>query len=122
MKFINPLPFVADMERAKAFYRDVLSLKVVEDHGNFVRFSNGFALHEGSSLLKTLFGEAPEVSEPYGKHNLVLYFEVADIKSAFDRIAPHVELIHDIETQTWGQKVFRFYDPDRHILEVGEPM
>lgn len=22
----------------------------------------------------------------------------------------------------WGQRVIRFYDPDMHIIEVGEPM
>ncbi|WP_298983554.1 VOC family protein [uncultured Roseibium sp.] len=121
MKFINPLPFVTDMERSKAFYRDVMCLKIIEDHGNFVRFENGFALHEGRSLLQTVFSRNPEVNEPYGRNNLVLYFEDPDIWSSFDRIVPHVELIHGIERQTWGQRVFRFHDPDRHILEVGEP-
>ncbi|WP_298813676.1 VOC family protein [uncultured Roseibium sp.] len=121
MKFINPLPFVTDMERSKAFYRDVMCLKIIEDHGNFVRFENGFALHEGRSLLQTVFSRNPEVNEPHGRYNLVLYFEDPDIWSSFDRIAPHVELIHAIERQTWGQRVFRFHDPDRHILEVGEP-
>jgi hypothetical protein len=33
-----------------------------------------------------------------------------------------VELIHPILQQAWGQRVFRFYDPDRHIVEIGEPM
>ncbi|WP_424540407.1 hypothetical protein [Sinorhizobium medicae] len=26
-----------------------------------------------------------------------------------------------IERQAWGQRVFRFYDPDEHAIEVGEP-
>ena len=30
--------------------------------------------------------------------------------------------IHNIEQQPWGQRVLRFYDPDRHIIEIGEPM
>lgn len=37
------------------------------------------------------------------------------------KVEPLVELIHPIERQAWGQKVFRFYDPDGHIVEVGEP-
>lgn len=41
--------------------------------------------------------------------------------SAFESIAPHVELIHPVERQAWGQRVFRFYDPDGHAVEVGEP-
>ncbi|HEX7712444.1 MAG TPA: VOC family protein [Bacillota bacterium] len=30
------------------------------------------------------------------------------------------EIIHPFEKQAWGQNVFRFYDPDRHIPEIGE--
>jgi len=121
MKFVNPLPFVRDIEHSKAFYVSVLNLEVLEDHGDFVRFANGFALHCGRSLFQTVFGKEPAETVPYGRQNLVLYFEDDDIDEAFDRISPHVELIHPIESQSWGQRVFRFYDPDRHIVEVGSP-
>jgi catechol 2,3-dioxygenase-like lactoylglutathione lyase family enzyme len=46
MKFVNPLPFVADMGRATSFYREVLGLRVLKDHGAFVTFEGGFALHD----------------------------------------------------------------------------
>lgn len=52
---------------------------------------------------------------------MLLYFEDQDIDAAFMRIAPHVELIHPVERQVWGQRVFRFYDPDGHAVEIGEP-
>ncbi|GKS55848.1 hypothetical protein [Enterococcus mundtii] len=29
-----------------------------------------------------------------------------------------IEVIHDTLTYDWGQKVFRFYDYDKHIVEV----
>ena len=120
-RFINPLPFVADMERAKCFYRDIMKLEIVEDHGDFVKFENGFALHLGSSLLGTIFGYAEEQTQPFGQQNLVLYFEDDALDLAFNRIEPHVEIIHPIQEQAWGQNVFRFFDPDRHIIEIGEP-
>ena len=59
--------------------------------------------------------------EPYGQKNLLLYFEDHDVDAAFVRISPYVELIHAVQRQAWGQRVFRFYDPDRHVIEVGEP-
>lgn len=31
-----------------------------------------------------------------------------------------IEVIHDTLTYDWGQKVFRFYDYDKHIVEVSE--
>ena len=135
MKFVNPLPFVADMARAKAFYTDVLGLRVVEDHGDFVQFEHGFALHEGRSLHRTIFGEEAPDTSPYGRRNLVLYFEVEDLDAAFAQVAGRVAarlaarvvddgvaLIHPIERQSWGQRVFRCTDPDGHIIEVGTPL
>ena len=126
VKFINPIPFVADLARAKAFYCDVLGLKILQDHGNFVQFDDGFALHEGMSLYRTVYGEDAETedaenTQSYGRGNLVLYFEDDELDATFDRICDRLNMIHDIQQQEWGQRVFRFYDPDGHIVEVGEP-
>ena len=30
--------------------------------------------------------------------------------------------MHDTVEHSWGQRVIRFYDPDYHIIEVGEDM
>lgn len=121
MKFINPIPFVHDVAISKEFYRSLLRLNVMQDHGDFVQFENGFALHDGAALMRTVFGE-PEIPRgPYGRKNLVLYFESADIEGDFSRIAPSVRMIHAVEKQAWGQRVFRFFDPDGHIIEIGEP-
>ncbi|WP_081158173.1 VOC family protein [Ensifer aridi] len=121
MRFINPIPFVHDINHSKEFYEKRLGLKILEDFGNFVLFEAGFALHEGTSLEQTIWRKAFIRKEPYGRRNLLLYFEHEDLDAAFENIAPHVQLIHPIERQAWGQRVFRFYDPDRHAIEIGEP-
>ena len=121
MRFINPIPFVHDINRSKEFYQKRLGLTIVEDFGNFVLFETGFAIHEGSSLEQTIWRKASTAREPYGRGNLLLYFEHEDVDAAFENIAPHVDLIHPVERQAWGQRVFRFYDPDRHAIEIGEP-
>ncbi|WP_018012882.1 VOC family protein (plasmid) [Sinorhizobium medicae] len=121
MRFINPIPFVRDISRSKEFYRDILGIKVLKDFGDFVLFETGFAIHAGSSLERTVWRKASKSEESYGRRNLLLYFEHDDVEAAFENIARHVELIHPIERQAWGQRVFRFYDPDGHAIEVGEP-
>ncbi|WP_117193704.1 VOC family protein [Rhizobium terrae] len=121
MRFVNPIPFVGDIDRSREFYQKRLGLKILEDFGNFVLFETGFAIHEGSSLEQTIWGQASGTKEPYGRGNVLLYFEHEDIEAAFDDIAPHVVLIHPIVRQAWGQRVFRFYDPDGHAVEIGEP-
>ncbi|OCO99374.1 MULTISPECIES: VOC family protein [unclassified Ensifer] len=121
MRFVNPIPFVRDINRSKEFYEERLGLTVLEDFGTFVLFASGFAIHEGRSLEQTVWRSEPVSTERYGRRNLLLYFEHDDVDAAFERIAPHVELIHPVERQAWGQRVFRFYDPDGHAIEVGEP-
>ncbi|MGZ9720522.1 VOC family protein [Rhizobium miluonense] len=121
MRFVNPIPFVGDIERSKAFYRDVMGLEILSDFGNFVLFETGFAIHDGKSLEQTVWRTSSEIPEPYGRRNVLLYFEHDDVDAAFEKVAPHVELIHPVERQEWGQRVFRFYDPDGHAVEIGEP-
>ena len=121
MRFVNPIPFVSNIERSKAFYCDLLGLKILSDFGNFILFETGFAIHDGKSLEQTIWKKTIETSSPYGRGNMLLYFEHWDVDAAFEKIAPHVELIHTVEQQAWGQRVFRFYDPDGHAVEIGEP-
>ena len=33
-----------------------------------------------------------------------------------------IEYVHPVKEHSWGQRVVRFYDPDKHIIEVGENM
>ncbi|MBN9234467.1 MULTISPECIES: VOC family protein [Phyllobacteriaceae] len=121
MRFINPIPFVSDIGRSREFYQKRLGLKIVEDFGSFVLFETGFAIHEGPVLEQTVWGKVSQATEPYGRRNLLLYFEHEDVDAAFEAITPHVKLIHPVERQAWGQRVFRFYDPDGHAVEIGEP-
>lgn len=33
-----------------------------------------------------------------------------------------IHYVHRVKAFPWGQRVIRFYDPDMHIIEVGESM
>nr|WP_275448450.1 VOC family protein [Mesorhizobium sp. IRAMC:0171] len=123
VRFVNPIIFVRNVGVATAFYRDLLGLTVKSDHGTIVIFEQRFAIHEATALIETVWGAAaPPRSEPLGQRNLLLYFEDEDIDACFARLSGKVELIHPITEQAWGQRVFRFYDPDRHAVEIGEPL
>lgn len=121
MRFINPIPFVRDIDHSREFYEKIVGLTVREDFGNFVLFEGGFAIHEGRSLERTVWRTEFGSDEPYGRRNLLHYFEHEDVDAAFALIAPHVDLIHPVERQAWGQRVFRFSDLDGHAVEIGEP-
>jgi catechol 2,3-dioxygenase-like lactoylglutathione lyase family enzyme len=123
IRFENPVVFVRDIAVSRDFYRDVLGLDIVQDAGVFVLFRDHFSIHQAKELQRTVFGsEAEDASTVQGRNNLLLYFESAELEEEFSRLKDRVRLIHPILEQHWGQKVFRFYDPDGHIVEIGEPM
>lgn len=120
--FINTIVFVKDIARSKLFYNQVLGLKIVADYQTIVFFENHFTIHIGNVLLRTIFKRSPMFDFKKGKRNIEIYFETEDIEKAFKTIVnSKARVIHPIEKQAWGQKVFRFYDPDKHIIEIGEP-
>ena len=117
MKYNGVLIAVSDMENSRRFYSDVLGLKVVEDFGANVTL-------EGGIFLQTLdtwrtFIQSDQVVLP--NHAGELYFEEEDIEGFCDRIASlDICYVHPLFEHRWGQRVVRFYDPDGHVIEVGE--
>jgi len=53
-----------------------------------------------------------------------LYFEEENLDSFLQKLknVDSVEYVHGLKEQPWGQRAIRFYDPDKHIVEVAEPM
>ena len=121
--FINPIPLVKDLVVSRRFYAELLGLKILQDFPVFVLFENHFAIHQAQSYHAMAFGHETEAATHLQGHdNVVLYFETPDLEGMFARLQDRVQLILPIKQQAWGQKVFRFYDPDHHIVEIGEPM
>jgi catechol 2,3-dioxygenase-like lactoylglutathione lyase family enzyme len=119
--FYNTIVFVKDINKSKKFYTEVIGLKIVNDYQTIVFFENHFTIHNGNNLLKTVFKRSPLHNFKKGKKNIELYFETDNIEKAYKTIIDNkVKVIHAIEKQAWGQKVFRFYDPDNHLVEIGE--
>lgn len=124
IRHVATIVFVSDVEGSTAFYRDVLGQQVSQDHGTVVMFEHGFEIHDGVNLLeKTYKKPGGFANGPQGKDNLDIYFEADDLEEAYRMVSESgVRMIHPIEIQPWGQRVFRFHDPDGHIVEIGDPM
>jgi len=51
------------------------------------------------------------------------YFETEEIDRVFEKLKENgVELLHSLHEEPWGQRTVRFFDPDRHLIEVGEAL
>jgi catechol 2,3-dioxygenase-like lactoylglutathione lyase family enzyme len=122
MRFICTLIVVNNIRTSRDFYENVLNQKVQFDFGENVSFESGFAIH-----LKSHFSNLISISENdilKKSNNFELYFEEEDMDSFLQKLEEisSIEYVHGLKEQPWGQRVIRFYDPDKHIVEVGEPM
>ena len=119
MQFVSSLVVVENIEKTRELYEGVLSQTVIADYGQNVTFEGGFALHE-KEHFKTLIGNEDVQKK---SNSFELYFEEENIKAIFDTIKKHgFEFVHEIIEQPWWQRVFRFYDYDKNIVEIGEPL
>ncbi|MEO6398381.1 MAG: VOC family protein [Tepidiformaceae bacterium] len=104
---------VSDIQRAEAFYRDLLELPHLYTFGQLAFFDCG-----GTRLLLDALPEAQ------GKGNSVIYFRVADIHATQDLLAakgvpfdapPHLIHRHEDRTEEW---MTFFRDPDENMLSL----
>jgi hypothetical protein len=52
-----------------------------------------------------------------------LYFETENLTGIFSVLkSKNVRFLHEIHEETWGQQTIRFFDPDNHLIEIGESM
>jgi len=121
-RFVNTIVFVSDIEKSKLFYRDLLHMTIKQDLGDIVFFENQLVLHGAESIMKTIFKQQQDdMVQNQGRKNLLLYFETDTLDKLYKKLEHSVNMIHGIKLQKWGQKVFRIYDPDGHMIEFGEP-
>lgn len=120
----HTLVLVQNIQASTAFYTRVLNQRVLQNHGTVVLFEGCFALHQAGELMQTVYKEPRQSAlGPQGHDNVLIYFETDDLAGAYMQIVnAGVPVIHPIERQAWGQSVFRFHDPDGHIVEIGEPL
>ena len=114
-----PLIAVRDMKRSVAFYREVLGLEIVNDFGANVTLTGGISL-QTLDTWKDFLGAAEEDIKLKNRAG-ELYFVAEDMDAFWQRLqTADAELVHPLKEHGWGQRVVRFYDPDGHIIEVGE--
>ncbi len=119
MQFEGVLFAVRSMAVSRKFYEEVMGRTVALDLGANLVFQGGPTLQEG---FGELVGFPPEKTV-YKAHNTELYFETDALDQDVPKVkAAGVEVLHEVKEYPWGQRVFRFYDPDGHIIELADSM
>ena len=122
MKFKNPMLVVRDLEASKAFYRQALGLRVILDFGANVTLTGGVCLQTEESWRKLIRLEDGKLA--FGGNTCELYFEERDFEGFLKKLEglEGIRYVHPAYEHPWGQRAVRLYDPDGHILEIGEDM
>lgn len=119
MKYVCPLITVSDMKTARDFYENLLEQKIKYDFGENVTFHGDFAIHLQSHYKDLI--DNREIKS--GGNNFELYFESDTIELIFNKLKDKgIQFVHELREQPWRQKVVRFYDPDKNIIEIGETL
>ena len=122
VKYMGPIIAVDEIAPSRFFYEQLLGQKVKYDFGQNVTFEGDFAIHLRFHLQE-LLGDRTDHPVTRKAHNGELTFGTDEIEGDYQRLKQGaVEFIHGIQEQPWGQRVMRLYDPDGHIVEIGEAM
>ena len=119
MRFHSTVLFVNDIERTKDFYTRVLGFSIEHDFGKNVILNQGITIWE----ITQEHPIARRLQTRNESNRFELYFENEFIEDSYNQIKMEgVHFFHDLHEEPWGQQTFRFFDPDGHLIEVGEPL
>jgi lactoylglutathione lyase len=122
MKFHSPMIVVADMDRSKRFYVEVMREEIEQDLGAYVVLKGGFSLMT-QEQWRILTGDDIAPDKEAG-HRFELYFEEDDLEVFVGELSriPEIRSFTELAETAWGQRALRFFDPDGHVIEVAESM
>ena len=117
MQYKGPMLVVNDIDKSVEFYENILGMSVILDFGANKTLTGGLALQTAETYKDFIDGRAL----CFGGNDFELYFEEDDFDNFISRLKSlEIEYVHPVKEHAWGQRVVRFYDPDKHIVEVGE--
>ena len=126
LHFKGPAAYVSDLARSRAFYEGQLGLSVarVMRHGDAeiaVAYEVGISIWSAGHAYWSIFGEGAATPAALGHGNWENTFETSDCDAIFARLqAAGARFAHMLRELPWGQRGFRVYDPDGHIIDISE--
>ena len=120
MRLKNILLVVEDIEKSISFYKELFGLRVLNDFEGNVILTEGLVLQD-----RKIWEHLIEKEVTYGGNASELYFienDLEDFQEKLDHSSFEINYAHKLKTYDWGQRVIRIYDPDGHMIEIGESL
>lgn len=118
MRLKNILLVVEDVERSVAFYKELFGLQVIRQFDGNVILTEGLVLQE-RKIWENLLGQQIN----YQGNATELYFienNLEEFQEKLENCSFVIKYVHKLKEYSWGQKAIRIYDPDGHMIEIGE--
>ena len=118
MRLKNIMILVENIEVSVRFYKELFGLQVMRDFGCNVMLTEGLVLQE-----RTSFEELVKKEICYGNGDAVLYFVEQDLAGFAKKLkesAFEISYVQEGILEEGDRRVLRLYDPDGHMIEVGE--
>jgi catechol 2,3-dioxygenase-like lactoylglutathione lyase family enzyme len=116
-------PIVRDLEAAQAFYQDALGLSFEGGGGDYrythrLEGTKHFGLWPLAEAATACFG-GPDWPDEVPVPQASVEFEVEDVSAAADELkAMGYRLIHEPQTEPWGQVTARVLSPEGLLVAV----
>jgi lactoylglutathione lyase len=116
--------FVEDMDRAIAFYRDVLGFVLLRRDDGYASIRRGEVVLGIGPIAKL-----PDVGGYFTRPRLArnrglgveIVLEVEDVDAEYERVtAAGWQIVETLQERSWGLKDFRLADPDGYYLRITE--
>ncbi|MEE4196042.1 MAG: VOC family protein [Bacteroidales bacterium] len=120
ISFHSTVIFVQDIEISKKFYCGFLKQTITEDFGAVITLSSGLSLWQmpEGHRLKENYDPVSSNHSP-----MEVCFETQTMDEVVEFIHQEgIRLVHGLIEEPWGQRTIRFFDPDNHIVEIGEEL
>lgn len=123
-KAVTPNLVVADIERSRRFYCDVLGFTVkqtVPDAAPFVfvwleRGDVTVFLNDPAAVAE----DVPAMAAPVFGGTATLFVTVDGVDALHAQVAAHAPLAMSLRTQFYGMREFAIHDPDGHLITFAE--
>lgn len=118
---------VEDVDRATAFYRDIVGLKLRTQSEEWAWFWTGeegnsanLAVHKGRLLMQEHSPKGPDPQ--WGPIHYAFRVPRESLQAAVDHVRSHgVEVYGPVHFDWMGADSYYFYDPDGNLLEWWSP-
>jgi catechol 2,3-dioxygenase-like lactoylglutathione lyase family enzyme len=118
MRLKNVLLAVDDLEKSIAFYKELFGLQILKEFEGNVILTEGLVLQD-----KKIWEQLIEREVSFYGNSAELYFVENDLEGfqrKLDQSAFAIDYLHKLKEYPWGQRAIRLYDPDGHLIEIGE--